>query len=95
MAVKPRAAHMDTRPALVAKESAAELHGGTNGGREMKDQFFRIRQFAELGILSEYAIRKLVKEKKLPVVYVGNRAMLPYSQCLEALDRMAQENQAS
>jgi|AGTN01.3.fsa_nt_gi hypothetical protein len=60
----------------------------------MTEKFLTIRQFARLGILPEYAIRQLVKAKKLPVVYTGNRAMLPYSLCLEVLSRLALESQS-
>jgi hypothetical protein len=55
----------------------------------MTERFLTIRQFARLGVLPEGTIRKLVKSKNLPAVYIGNRAMLPYSQCLEALNRLA------
>lgn len=58
-----------------------------------KEQFVTIPQFANLGILPEYAIRQLVKAKKLPAIYRGNRALLPYSLCIETLNRLALENQ--
>lgn len=59
----------------------------------MTERFLTIRQFARLGVVPEGAIRKLVKAKKLPAVYIGNRAMLPYTLCLEVLSRLALEGQ--
>ncbi|MGI5849448.1 MAG: hypothetical protein ACOX8Q_05220 [Christensenellales bacterium] len=59
----------------------------------MTEKFMTIRQLAKTGVLPEYALRQLVKSKKLPVVYTGNRALLPYSLCLEVLNRLATENQ--
>ena len=61
----------------------------------MTERFLTIRQFAQLGVVPEGTIRKLVKSKKLPAVYIGNRAMLPQAACIEALNRLASENQAS
>jgi len=54
--------------------------------------YLTIRQFAATGILPEHAIRKLVKEKRLPAVFVGTRAMLPHNLCVETLEHMAGEN---
>lgn len=59
------------------------------------DTYLTIRQFASKGVISENAIRTLVKQKKLPAVYIGTRAMLPYSRCVEALERMACGNHES
>lgn len=47
-----------------------------------------IRQIAKLGILSENAIRRLVKEKKIPVMYSGNRCLINYKTFLEYLDTL-------
>ena len=62
----------------------------------MSEIFLTIRQFKakEPDTLPENALRQLVKAKKLPAIYRGNRALLPYSACLEALNRLAAENQS-
>lgn len=60
----------------------------------MTEKFLTVRQFAALGILPEYALRQLLKQKKLPAVYRGNRALLPQTLCIEALHRLASENQS-
>ncbi|EMO0985647.1 hypothetical protein WCZ35_003045 [Listeria monocytogenes] len=44
-----------------------------------------IRQIARTGLLSEYALHKLLREIKLPVIYVGNRALINYTKLCEQL----------
>ena len=46
--------------------------------------FRTIRQTAANGILSEYRLRKMLKEGKLPGIYVGNRFLVDQS-ALEAM----------
>lgn len=60
----------------------------------MNEKPLTIRKFSKETGWPEYMIRQLVKAKKLPVIFTGNRAMLPYSLCLEALHRLASENQS-
>lgn len=45
-----------------------------------------IRQVAATGILSESALRTLVKAGKIKVVYVGNRALINYKQLVKQLN---------
>ena len=45
-----------------------------------------IRQVARTGVLSEYALRKLLREGKLPVTYIGNRALINYGKLCEMLN---------
>ncbi len=44
-----------------------------------------VRQVARTGILSEYALRKLLHEDKLPAIYIGNRALINYTELCELL----------
>ena len=37
-----------------------------------------IRQVAETGVMSETTLRMLLKQKRLPAVYVGNKALINY-----------------
>ena len=37
-----------------------------------------IREIAKTGLLSEHALRLLLKEGKLPAIYVGNKALINY-----------------
>ena len=44
-----------------------------------------IREVARTGILSEHALRVMVKEGKLPVLYVGRKALINYDNLCDAL----------
>jgi len=44
-----------------------------------------IREVARTGILSEHSLRLLVKEKKLPVIYIGKKALINYDKLCSAL----------
>ena len=44
-----------------------------------------IRQVAETGVMSESTLRILLKQKRLPAVYVGNKALINYDKLIEFL----------
>ncbi len=44
-----------------------------------------IRQVAETGVMSETTLRMLLKQKRLPAVYVGNKALINYDRLIEFL----------
>ena len=44
-----------------------------------------VRQIAKTGILSEYALRAMLKEGKLPAIYVGNKALINYDMLCEQI----------
>ena len=46
-----------------------------------------IRQFAALGVLSEYATRLLVKRGKLPCVRINRKVLISVSEALRMLER--------
>lgn len=50
-------------------------------------ELLTIRQTAARGPLSENALRRLNAEKRLPVVLVGNRAMVCYDALLDRIER--------
>ena len=50
-----------------------------------------IRQTAATGILSESALRSLVKSGKIKVVYVGNRALINFQQLVKQLNSSKEE----
>lgn len=54
-------------------------------------QFLTIRQTAATGILSEYHLRLMEKQGKLPGIYVGNRFKVNYGLLLEQLDQESTE----
>lgn len=45
-----------------------------------------IREIAATGLLSEYALRKLSREGKLPCVYVGKKCLVNLDRLLEQLN---------
>ena len=47
-----------------------------------------VKEVAATGILSEYAIRLLIKEGRLPVLRVGNRALINFDRFREDLDKL-------
>ena len=44
-----------------------------------------IREAARLGPLSEYTLRLLEKQKKLPCIYTGRKCLINYERLLEML----------
>ncbi|RRD36687.1 hypothetical protein EII31_03780 [Leucobacter sp. OH2974_COT-288] len=49
------------------------------------------REVALTGVMSEHAIRKLIKQKKVPVVLIGNKQLVNYTELVKALNRMQAE----
>ena len=47
-----------------------------------------IKQIAKTGLMPENALRQLLKEGKLPVVYIGKKALINYSKLCELLNRL-------
>ncbi len=54
-----------------------------NDGTQPK--MMTVREIARTGLLSEYALRTMLKEGKLPAIYVGNKALINYDRLCEAL----------
>ena len=50
-----------------------------------------IRQTAATGILTERALRTLVKTKRIKVIYVGNRALINYQALVKQLKDATEE----
>lgn len=48
-----------------------------------------IREVAMTGVMSEHALRKLVKAGRLPVVYVGKKALINYDLFIEQLKSLS------
>lgn len=53
----------------------------------MEKVFFTIRETAKTGLLSEYALRLLEAQGRLPGVYVGKRKLVNVPLLLEQLER--------
>lgn len=50
-----------------------------------------IKETARTGILSEWALRALVKEGKIPGIYVGNRFLVNYDRLCDWLNNNGKE----
>lgn len=51
----------------------------------MQNNLFTIRQVAEMGLLSEYSLRKLAKQGRLPAIYVGRKCLINVEQLTKQL----------
>lgn len=53
-----------------------------------KPRMMTVREVARTGLLSENALRSMLKAGKLPAIYVGNRALINYDKLCEELGRL-------
>ena len=56
--------------------------------QENKITMMTVRELAKTGILTEHAIRLMLKQKKLPVLYIGNKALINYEKTVEMLQNL-------
>ena len=56
----------------------------------MKEQpnMMTVRQIAKTGLLSEHALRIMLKAGKLPAIYIGNKALINYDKLCEQLSAL-------
>ena len=47
-----------------------------------------VKEVADTGVVSEYALRQLIKEDRLPVLRIGNRALINYERLVEDLNAL-------
>lgn len=47
-----------------------------------------VRQVARTGLLSEHALRLMLKAGKLPAIFVGNKALINYDRLCEQLSAL-------
>ena len=55
---------------------------------ENKPRMMTIREIASTGLLSEHALRLMLKEGKLPAIYIGKKALINYDRLCEELQSM-------
>lgn len=48
--------------------------------------FYTIREVAETGLISEYALRRMVRKGEIPCIYSGNRCLINYNMLLELIN---------
>ena len=53
-----------------------------------------IREIAKTGLLSEHALRIMLKAGKLPAIYIGNKALINYDKLCEQLSSLEAEASA-
>ena len=56
--------------------------------------FMSIREIAKTGILSEYTLRLMEKQKRLPCIYVGQsgkKCLVNFDRLVEQLNQIVQE----
>lgn len=54
----------------------------------MSENLMTLRQVAATGIMSEYGLRKLAEQQRLPCVYIGNRCYVNFRQLQEQLNNL-------
>ena len=57
--------------------------------QENKVTMMTVRELARTGILTEHAIRLMVKQNKLPVLYIGKNALINYEKTVEMLQSLS------
>ena len=55
---------------------------------ENKPRMMTIREIASTGLLSEHALRLMLKEGKLPAIYIGKKALINYNRLYEELQSL-------
>ncbi len=58
---------------------------------DVNKKFLTVREVAATGILTEYAIRLMLKQKKIPAIYINNKALINYPLLLETLDEQSKQ----
>lgn len=54
-------------------------------------RFMSIREVAKTGILSEYALRLMEKQRMLPCVYAGRKCLINFDRLVEQLNAPSPE----
>ena len=57
--------------------------------QENKVTMMTVRELARTGILTEHAIRLMLKQKKLPALYIGKKALINYQKTVEMLQSLS------
>lgn len=59
---------------------------------ESEKMFLTIRETARRGPLTEYTLRTMLKQGKLPGIYSGTRFLVNYKRFIEIIDKASLEN---
>lgn len=58
-------------------------------------RFMSIREVAKTGLLSEYTLRLMEKQKRIPCIYVGRKCLVNFEQLVDRLNQDSQEGGAA
>ena len=53
--------------------------------QKQQPKMMTIRQIANTGLMSEHALRLMLKAEKLPAIYIGKKALVNYDRLCEEL----------
>jgi hypothetical protein len=62
---------------------------------ENQPEMLTIRKVAKKGILPEHALRVLVKQKKIPAIYIGKKALINYNALCRQLQSLEISKEAT
>lgn len=60
----------------------------------MQPNMMTIREIAKTGLLSEHALRIMLKNGKLPAIYIGKKAIINYDKLCEQLSALEAEKES-
>lgn len=52
-------------------------------------KFLTVREVVATGIMTEYSLRLMLKQKKIPAIYINKKALINYPLLLEELDKQS------
>ena len=61
------------------------------GGKKMQEntpRLMTIREIAKTGLMAEHALRLLLKQGKLPAIYIGSKALINYDKLCAQLENL-------
>lgn len=53
-----------------------------------------VREVAKTGLLSEHALRIMLKAGKLPAIYIGKKALINYDKLCEQLSALGEDEES-
>ena len=56
--------------------------------QKQQPRMMTIRQIAKTGLMSEHALRLMLKAGKLPAIYIGKKALVNYDRLCEELSAL-------
>ena len=63
-------------------------HINVKPARSSVPKMMTVREVAKTGVLSEYALRQMLKQGKLPAIYSGSKALINYDLLCNMLNNL-------